>query len=422
MENTAAFRSYQIAKDQYAAWNVDADAALEKLGNIPISIQCWQGDDGSGFENPDGPLTGGIAATGNHPGKARNAAELRSDYSKALSLIPGSHRVNLHAIYAETGGAKVERDQLRGEHFDSWIDWAKEQGVGVDFNSTFYSHPRSAEGFTLSSRDPENRAFWIRHGQASRRIAEYIGRSLGRRVVTNHWIPDGYKDIPADRAEPRAILLRSLDLMFSEHIDPAYAVDAVEGKLFGLGSESYVVGSHDFYQGYAITRKKMLCLDMGHYHPTESVADKIGALLLYLDEILLHVSRGVRWDSDHVVILNDELIDLAKELVRGGFLARTNIGLDFFDASINRVAAWVIGVRSTQKALLIALLEPRDIQEAELKGDLTGRLALMEDCKLLPAGAVWNYFCETQNVPPADRWLEDARAYEKNILNRRRKE
>jgi len=413
--------SYRAAKETYARWGVDTEKAMEALKKIALSIQCWQGDDGSGFENSKGVLTGGIAATGNHPGKARNADELRSDYEAALALIPGSHRVNLHAIYAETGDKKVARDELRGEHFDGWIDWAREKKLGIDFNSTFYSHPLSADGFSLSSRDEAKRQFWVRHGKASRRIGEYIGKKLGKRVITNHWIPDGYKDTPASRLEPRTILLRSLDEMFSESINPSYNVDAVEGKLFGLGSESYVVGSQEFYTGYAITRKKLLCLDMGHFHPTETVSDKISSHFLYLDEILLHVSRGVRWDSDHVVALDDELLALAKELVRGDFLGRTNIGLDFFDASINRVAAWVIGVRSTQKALLSALLEPSAIvREAESAGDLTGRLAMLEDFKLLPVGAVWDFYCETMGVPPGNLWLDSARRYEKEVLFERK--
>lgn len=412
--------SYLAAKETYARWGVDTGKAMDALKKISLSIQCWQGDDGSGFENPTGPLTGGIAATGNHPGKARNATELRSDYETAFSLIPGSHRVNLHAIYAETGGKKVERDELLGEHFEGWIDWAREKKIGIDFNSTFYSHPLSADGFSLSSRDEAKRRFWVRHGQASRRIGAYIGEKLGKRVVTNHWIPDGYKDMSANRLEPRTILLRSLDEMFSEQLNPLLNIDAVEGKLFGLGSESYVVGSHEFYLGYAITRKKMMCLDMGHFHPTEMVSDKISSVMLYLDELLLHVSRGVRWDSDHVVALDDELIALTKELVRGNFLGRTNIGLDFFDASINRVAAWVIGVRSTLKALLIALLEPTDqIQKAEASGDLTGRLAMIEDFKTLPFGAVWDYYCETMGVPSGNSWLVSARQYERDFLLKR---
>lgn len=420
MGDQLILKSYEAARETYAALGVDTEKAMAALRKIPLSLQCWQGDDGSGFENPAGPLTGGIAATGNHPGKARNAMELRADYDEALSLIPGTHRINIHAIYAETDGKKVERDELRGEHFDSWIAWAREQGVGMDFNSTFYSHPLSEDGFTLSSRDPGKRSFWIRHGQASRRIGAYIGHALGKRSVVNHWIPDGYKDVPADRLEPRTILLRSLDEMFSESLDSAYTVDAVEGKLFGLGSEAYVVGSHEFYLAYALTRKKLLCLDMGHFHPTETVSDKISSLMLYLDEILLHVSRGVRWDSDHVVILDDELQALSKELVRGGFLGRTNIGLDFFDASINRVAAWVIGARSTLKALLIALLEPPAAREAEAVGDLTGRLGLLEDNKLLPSGAVWDYYCESMGVPPANRWLDVVRRYERDVLMQRR--
>jgi len=409
--------AYQLAREQYASVGVDTDRALDILRRIPISLHCWQGDDVGGFENDHGLTGGGIQATGNYPGKARTADELRADLDKAYSLIPGKHRLNLHAIYAETRGRKVERDQLAAEHFIAWIDWAKSRGLGLDFNGSFFSHPKANDGFTLSSRDEGIRRFWVAHGIACRKIGEKFGRELGSPCVTNVWIPDGYKDTPADRKTPRAILKRSLDEIFAEKLDPRYHLDAVESKLFGIGSESYVAGSHEFYLGYAIQNKKLLCLDAGHFHPTEGIADKISSVLTWLDEILLHVSRGVRWDSDHVVILSDELQAIAQEIVRGDFLGRVHIGLDYFDASINRVAAWVIGTRAMLKALLIALLEPIDrLRVLEANGDYTGRLALLEEMKTMPMGAVWDYYCLQQGVPAGMAWLEVVRAYEENIM------
>src|SRR5688572_13011814 len=327
--------AYRLARERYAALGVDTDAALAALKCIPISLHCWQGDDVGGFENPAGLTGGGIQATGNYPGKARNADELRADLDQALSLIPGRHRLNLHAIYAETGGRPVERDELTAEHFTGWIDWARQRQMGLDFNGTFFSHPRAAGGFTLSSRDEGLRRFWVAHGIACRRIGERFGRELGTPCVTNVWVPDGYKDLPVDRRTPRELLRRSLDEIFAEPLDPRLHLDAVESKLFGIGSESYVVGSHEFYLGYAIAHRKLLCLDAGHFHPTESIADKLSAVLEFVEGVLLHVSRGVRWDSDHVVLLSDEVRAIAEEIVRGQFLARVHIGLDFFDASIN---------------------------------------------------------------------------------------
>jgi L-rhamnose isomerase len=390
------------------------------LRGISLSLHCWQGDDVGGFENDEGLTGGGIQATGNYPGKARNAVELRADIDKAMSLIPGGHRLNLHAIYAETQGRPVERDQLGPEHFAAWLDWAKSRRLGLDFNGTFFSHPKAADGFTLSTRDEGVRRFWVAHGIACRKIGERFGRELGSPCVTNVWIPDGYKDFPVDRKTPRGILKRSLDEIFAEKLDPRFHHDAVESKLFGIGSESYVVGSHEFYLGYAIENRKLLCLDAGHYHPTESIADKISSVLTYLDEILLHVSRGVRWDSDHVVILNDDLRAIAEEIVRGDYLRRVHIGLDFFDASINRVAAWVIGSRCMLKALLLALLEPiQALREMENSGDYTGRLAMLEEMKTLPFGAVWDYYCHSQNVPVGLGWLDVIRDYEHDVLSRR---
>ena len=411
---------YELARQQYADHGVDTDAALARLGDVAISLHCWQGDDVLGFENVGESLGGGIAATGNYPGRARTPDELRADATKALSLIPGTHRFNLHAFYGEFGGRRVDRDEIAPEHFAGWIAWAKELGIGLDFNPTFFSHPKAADNFTLAHADPAIRAFWIRHGIACRRIGEAMGAALGRPCVTNHWIPDGMKDTPVDRLGPRERLMASLDEMFAAPIDPAHNLDALEGKLFGLGIESYTVGSHEFYFGYALSRRLLYALDTGHYHPTETIADKISAVLLFLPEILLHVSRGVRWDSDHVVTLTDELEAIAQELVRGDYLARTHIGLDFFDASINRVAAWVIGTRAMLKSLLIALLEPIDkLRNFESTGDYTARLALSEEAKSLPFGAVWDYYCQRQNVPVGADWLTEINAYERDVLSKR---
>jgi len=421
METERIQRAYALAKERYAELGVDTEAAMERLAAIVVSLHCWQGDDVGGFESGEGLSGGGIQATGNYPGKARNADELRADLDEALSLIPGRHRLNLHAIYAETGGRKVERNELAPVHFSRWIDWAASKGMGMDFNPSYFSHPLAESGFTLASRDESVRRFWVEHGIACRRIGAAIGKALGSPCVTNVWIPDGYKDIPADRLTPRLILQKSLDELFAEPLDPSLNRDSVESKLFGIGSESYVVGSHEFYLGYAVKNGKLLCLDAGHFHPTETISDKISSVLLYVPELLLHVSRGVRWDSDHVVILSDELRAIAEELVRGGFLDRVHIGLDFFDASINRVAAWVIGTRCMLKALLIALLEPSDrLREMEASGDFTGRLALMEELKTLPFGAVWDCYCERQGVPTGPAWLEDVRRYEREVLLDRR--
>jgi L-rhamnose isomerase len=420
VSESAVERGYDWARERYARLGVGTDRALEVLTTIPISLHCWQGDDVGGFENDLGLTGGGIQATGNYPGKARNADELRADLEKALSLIPGRHRVNLHAVYAEQGGRPVERDRLGPEHFAAWIDWARAQRLGLDFNGTFFSHPKAADGFTLSSRDEGIRRFWVDHGIACRKIGERFGRELDSPCVTNVWIPDGFKDTPIDRKTPRAILKRSLDEIFAEKLDPRHHRDAVEGKLFGIGSESYVVGSHEFYLGYAVENGTLLCLDAGHYHPTESIADKISSVLTWLDEILLHVSRGVRWDSDHVVILSDDLRAIAEEVVRGDYLGRVHVGLDFFDASINRVAAWVIGTRCMLKALLIALLEPIDVlRKWETAGDYTGRLALLEELKALPFGAVWDYYCLRQGVPAGSVWLDNLYAYERDVLAQR---
>jgi len=410
---------FLMAKERYAGLGVDVENALLILSQIPISLHCWQGDDVGGFENFGGTLGGGLVATGNYPGKARTPDELRADLEKAYSLIPGKHRLNLHAFYGEFGGKKVDRDSISPEHFKNWIAWAKANGLGLDFNPTCFSHPKSADGFTLSHANKDIREFWIEHCIRCREIGAAMGKALGKTCVTNLWIPDGYKDTPADRVGPRARLLESLDAVFKKSISPKHNLDAVEPKLFGIGSESYVTGSHEFYLGYAISRKVMLTLDAGHYHPTEGIADKISSVLQFMPEILLHVSRGVRWDSDHVVVLNDDLLAIAREIAFNGFTKRVHIGLDYFDASINRVAAWTIGTRNMLRALLIALLEPPSIKVAESIGDFTSRLALQEEARTLPFGAVWDRYCQTQGVPVGEKWLAEVKAYEKAVLSKR---
>ena len=412
-------QSYKLAQARYAEIGVDTDAAMAKLATIPISLHCWQGDDVGGFEYTGEGLSGGIAVTGNYPGKARTPDELRSDLDMALSLIPGKHRLNLHAFYGEFGGKKVDRNEIRPEHFTGWIDWAKSNGMGMDFNPTCFAHPKANDGFTLSSPKKAIRDFWIEHCIASREIGAVMGKTLGSPTVTNVWIPDGYKDTPVDRLAPRQRLSDSLDKVFAKKLNPKHHLDAVECKLFGIGSESYVVGSHEFYMGYAIKNQKVLCLDAGHFHPTEGIADKLSSVMMYVPEILLHVSRGVRWDSDHVVTLDDALQSITAELVRNKLLSRTHIGLDFFDASINRIAAWTIGTRNTLKGLLMALLESDNMRDAEKAGDLTTRLALMEDAKSLPWGAVWDAYCESQNTPAGSDWLPEVKKYESAVLSKR---
>jgi L-rhamnose isomerase len=412
-------QAYQLAKERYAALGVDTEKVLARLAEISISLHCWQGDDVGGFEDPDRGLSGGIMATGNYPGKARSADELRQDLDLAYSLIPGTHRLNLHAIYLETD-KKVPRNEIEPKHFSGWAEWARENNHGIDFNPTCFSHPLADDGFTLASADAGNRQFWIEHCMASREIGAYFGRELGNTAVTNIWIPDGYKDTPIDRTAPRQRLKESLDAVLAHPIDPAHNLDAVECKLFGIGSESYVVGSHEFYLGYAVENQTLLCLDAGHFHPTEKIADKISSTLLYVPELLLHVSRGVRWDSDHVVTLTDELQAIMQEIVRGNYLDRVHIGLDFFDASINRIAAWTIGSRNALRALLLALLEPIDtMRDLEQAGDFTTRLALLEELKGMPFGAIWDYHCHQQSVPVSMAYLDEIRSYEKKVLARR---
>jgi L-rhamnose isomerase len=412
-------KSYSLARETYAALGVDTEAALRKLRATPISLHCWQGDDVGGFERPDATLSGGgIQATGNYPAKARTIDQLRQDLEKAYSLLPGKHRLNLHAIYGDFGGKTVDRDEIEVRHFQSWIDWCGRMGLGLDFNPTCFSHPLAGDGFTLSHPDRAIRQFWIDHCVASRRIGAAIGRQLGKPCVTNFWIPDAFKDTPFDRRSPRERLEVALDAVFAQELNPRHNLDAVESKLFGIGAESYTVGSHEFYLGYAVKHQTLLyCLDAGHFHPTELVADKLSSLLQFLPGVLLHVSRGVRWDSDHVVILDDPTRALFEEVVRSGQMDRIHLGLDYFDASINRVAAWVIGTRATQKALLAALLEPaKRLRAAERAGDHSLRLALFEEARALPLGAVWNEFCLREGVPLGLAFLDEIKAYEREVL------
>ncbi|MBI5387168.1 MAG: L-rhamnose isomerase [Verrucomicrobia bacterium] len=414
-------RAYRLAKERYGQLGVDTDRALKRLVDVSISIHCWQGDDVGGFENAGGALGDGLAVTGNYPGKARTPKQLRDDFEKVLSLLPGRHRFNLHASYAEMNGAKVERDELSADQFKNWIHWAKANKIGLDFNQTYFSHPKVDGGLTLTSPDKAVRKFWIEHGIRCREIGAAFGKALGKTCLTNLWIPDGMKDSPADRKAPRERLADALDEIFAKKLDRKHNVDSVEPKLFGIGAESYTPGSHEFYLGYAVSRGKLLTLDAGHYHPTEGIADKISSVLCFLPEIALHVSRGVRWDSDHVVTLTDELQAIAQEIVWGGYLDRVRIGLDYFDASINRVAAWTIGTRNMIKALLMALVTPVEIlKQAELDRDYTTRLALMEEAKTLPFGVVWDFYCLSEEVPVGEHWLCEVKRYEKDVLSKRK--
>jgi L-rhamnose isomerase len=413
-------RAYSLSKERYAEVGVSTESVLKKLAAISISMHCWQGDDVGGFENAGGSLSDGLAVTGNYPGKARSPEELRADYEKAVSLIPGKHRFNLHASYAEMGRKKADRDALGAEHFRNWIAWAKSLKIGMDFNQTYFSHPKVDRGMTLTHPDKNIRKFWIQHGIRCRQIGASIGRALGKSCLTNLWIPDGMKDSPADRRGPRERLLESLDEIFAPKISPKFNVDSVEPKLFGIGAESYTAGSHEFYIGYAISRKVLLTLDSGHFHPTEGIADKISSVLTFLPEIALHVSRGVRWDSDHVVTLSDDLQSIAQEIVWGGYLDRIRIGLDYFDASINRIAAWVIGTRNLLKALLMAMLAPySQMKKLEAEGDSTSRLALMEEAKTMPISAVWDLYCLRSDVPDGQGWLAEVKRYENEVLSQR---
>lgn len=411
-------QAYELAKAEYAKYGVDTDKALEAMEKVVISLHCWQGDDVRGFLFND-ELSGGIQTTGNYPGRAKTIQELRNDLEKVLSLLPGHFKVNLHAIYADTK-EKIDLDQLEPKHFASWVEWAKKNHVGLDFNPTCFSHPKASSGFTLSSNDPEIRKFWIEHCKRSRKIGEYFGRELGEPCVTNIWVPDGMKDTPIDRLAPRKRLMESLDEILEEKIDPKYNIDSVESKLFGIGVESYTTGSNEFYMGYATSRQISLTLDSGHFHPTEVISDKIPTVLLYVPHLLLHVSRPVRWDSDHVVVLDDELNEIARSLVRNNLIEKTSIGLDYFDASINRIAAWVIGVRATLTAILKAYLDPIDyLMKVENEGNYTDRLFLQERLKQLPYGVVFDYYCEKHGVKIGQDALDEIHKYEKEVTSKR---
>ena len=414
--------AYRLARAAYAESGVDTDAAIKRALAVPVSLHCWQADDVRGLETPKDGLAGsGIMATGGYPGRARNGDEMRRDLDLVLKLVPGRQRLNLHAFYAETGKKPVDRDAITPAHFARWLDWAKAHRIGLDFNPTYFAHEMANSGFTLSSADRKVRQFWIAHGRACRRIAQYFAKQLGTPCVLNHWIPDGTKDQPADRWSPRARLVGSLDAILDDpRINRRDCVDAVEGKLFGLGSEDYVVGSHEFYSSYALSRAVVPCLDLGHYHPTESVADKVSALMQFHPRVLLHTSRPVRWDSDHVVILDDAVRALFTEIARGGAFSRVFVALDFFDASINRIAAYVVGARATRQAILLGLLDPSKLlKAADAGGHGHERLALMEQAKAMPWGAVWDMLCLRAGTPPAAAWLEDVSRYEEKFLSRR---
>lgn len=422
MNKEKVLKAYEYAKEQYAAVGVDTEAALKKLDNIKISLHCWQTDDVGGFETPDAVLgSGGIQTTGNYPGKARTIEQLRKDIEKVMSLLPGKQRLSLHAIYGDFKGKTIDRDQIEVKHFQSWIDWAKKLGIGLDFNPTCFSHPLADDGYTLSSKDEKTRKFWIEHNKRCRKIAAEMGRQLGTPSVNNIWIPDGSKDTPVDRLTHRKLLMESLDEIFKVEYPKKYLKDSIESKLFGIGSESMVVGSAEFYIGYGIKHNKLITLDNGHYHPTEQVADKISSLLLYVDELMLHMTRGVRWDSDHVVIYNDEIQFIAQEIVRANALNRVNVGLDYFDASLNRIGAYVVGTRAAQLAFLNALLEPlKTLKKYEEKNKIFERLALMEVLKTKPLGAVYNYYCLKNNVPVGEDYITDIEKYEKEVLSKRK--
>jgi L-rhamnose isomerase len=421
MKDKHVLEAYRIAKDRYAGLNVDADLVIKQMEEVVISLHCWQTDDVGGFEKPDSVLGGGgIQVTGNYPGKATTIAEVRQDIEEVLSLLPGSQRLNLHAFYGEFGDRFVDRDSIGISHFQGWIDWAKSHGIGLDFNPTCFSHPKADDGFTLSSKDASIRGFWVEHVKRCREIAAYIGKELNSPCINNIWIPDGSKDIAVDTYTCRALLKESLDEIFKTEYSKKYLKDSVESKLFGIGSESMVVGSYDFYLSYALKNNKLICLDSGHFHPTEQVGDKISACLQFFDELMLHVTRGVRWDSDHVVILNDDTRHIAGEVVRANALKKVHIGLDFFDASINRIGAYVVGTRAVQQAFLISLLEPvGTLKTLENQGKYFERLALLEFMKTMPFGAVWEYYCLTNDVPGGMQYISAIQDYEARVLSMR---
>jgi L-rhamnose isomerase len=421
MNKTRIEKAYQLAKEEYADLGINTDTVLQKMNEVVISLHCWQTDDVGGFETPDSTLSGGgIQATGNYPGKARTLGQMRADLEKVLSLLPGRQRLNLHAIYGDFQGERVDRDQIEVKHYQSWIDWCKMQKIGMDFNATCFSHPKAEDGFTLSSKNEANRKFWVEHVKRCRAISAEIGKQLGTPCVHNTWIPDGSKDTPIDRNGYRTLLKKSLDEAMAIDYPKTQMKDAIESKLFGIGAESMTVGSHDFYLGYAIKNDKLICLDNGHFHPTEQVGDKISACLQFIDELLLHVTRPVRWDSDHAVILNDDLQLIASEVIRNNFLNRVNIGLDFFDASINRIGAYVVGTRAAQKAFMIAMLEPTaKLVEMEEAGQNFERLAMLEELKTKPFSAVWDYYCLKEGVAPGADYIKEIQDYEKEVLSKR---
>jgi L-rhamnose isomerase len=421
MDKELIKKSYQLAKQQYAEIGVDTEKVLKQMDDVVISLHCWQTDDVGGFEKEGAELGGGgIQATGNFPGKSKSLVQMRDDLDKVLSLLPGKQRLNLHAIYGEFGGKKIDRDKIEVKHFQGWIDWAKKRKIGLDFNCTCFSHPFADDGFTLSSKNPKIRKFWVEHTKRCRDIAAEMGKQLGTPAVHNIWIPDGSKDTPVDRMGLRKLLKKSLDEIFTVKYPKKYLKDSIESKLFGIGSESMVVGSHDFYLGYAVQNNTMITLDNGHFHPTEQVGDKISSILIYIDELLLHLTRGVRWDSDHVVTFNDELLLIAQEIIRAKALARLNIGLDFFDASLNRIGAYVIGTRSAQMAFMYAMLEPyQALVKFEEEGRTFERLSYLELMKSKPFGAVWDYYCLQNKVPAAQDYIEEIMNYEKEVLLKR---
>lgn len=420
MKNTESVvtKGFEYAKEIYAGLGVDLEAAMKAADGIPISMHCWQGDDFHGTDGQD--LNGGIAVTGNYPGCARNCDELREDIARTLTLIPGATKLNLHSNYAEDKEAGTDRDSIRPEHFSRWIDFAKQQKMGLDFNPTFFSHPRMDGNFTLASPKREIRDFWIEHGKRCREIGDAMGRAIGDTCIVNYWMPDGFKDIPVDTTYYRSRMAEALDEIFSDRMDERYMRESIESKLFGFGIESYTVASHEFSLGYAITRKKTYCLDFGHFHPTESIADKISAALIYVPSLLLHVSRGVRWDSDHVPLYDDELQRIMREVVVGGYLDRIYIAQDYFDGSINRIACWTIAMRNTRRALLKAMTDPTALlKQAEERGNLSKRLALLEENKTLPFSAVWDYYCLKSGKPVGYEWYDRAEEYEREVLSKR---
>ena len=414
-------KAYESAKAQYAELGVDVDAAMKKLDKFPISLHCWQADDVGGFETPDSELSGGgIQATGNYPGKATNLEEHRMDVEKAMSLLPGKQRLNLHAIYGDFKGEFVDRDKIETKHFQSWIDWAKEQGIGLDFNCTIFSHEKVADNLSLSHKDKGIRDFWIEHTARCRQISADMGKQLNNPCIHNIWIPDGSKDVPVDRYTHRALLKDSLDKIFKEKFPREHLLDAIEAKLFGIGMEAMTVGSAEFYFGYAVANQTLICLDSGHFHPTEQVGDKISSALLYVPEVLLHVTRPIRWDSDHVVTMNDDTQLIANEIVYSGQMDRIHMGLDFFDASINRIGAYVVGTRSAQQTILYALLQPRDLMlKHEENGQFFQRLALQELMRSKPFGAIWDYYCMQNDVAVGEDYIAEIQQYEKDVLSKR---